>query len=102
MPCLHARETVFTIGNGYLCTRSFFEEGYPQSLPDTFIHGVYNNVPVLANYPDCLSLVIIINGERFRPDSGKILHYGRQLDLRNGVLSRLVHWRNPRHWFPNG
>ncbi|MGA7936480.1 MAG: hypothetical protein WCA35_23200, partial [Kovacikia sp.] len=26
---LHARETVFTIGNGYLGTRGSFEEGYP-------------------------------------------------------------------------
>lgn len=96
---LRARETVFTIGNGYLGTRGTFEEGYPQSLPATFIHGVYDDVPViyteLANCPDWLSLVIIINGERFRLDSGKILHYERQLNLQDGVLSRLVRWRSP-------
>lgn len=104
---LRARETVFTIGNGYLGTRGTFEEGYPQSLPATFIHGVYDDVPViyteLANCPDWLSLVIIINGEQFRLNSaertlherGEILHYERQLDLRNGVLSRFVRWRSP-------
>ncbi len=28
---LRARETVFTIGNGYLGTRGSFEEGYPKA-----------------------------------------------------------------------
>ncbi|MEH1855624.1 MAG: beta-phosphoglucomutase [Nostoc sp.] len=96
---LRARETVFTIGNGYLGTRGSFEEGYPQALPATLIHGVYDDVAViyteLANCPDWLSLLIIINGERFRLDRGEILHYERQLDLRDGVLSRVVRWRSP-------
>jgi trehalose/maltose hydrolase-like predicted phosphorylase len=39
---LRARETVFTIGNGYLGTRGSFEEGYPKALPITLINGVYN------------------------------------------------------------
>lgn len=96
---LRVRETVFTIGNGYLGTRGTFEEGYPQAMPATLIHGVYDDVPViyteLANCPDWLSLVIIIDGERFRLDRGEILHYERQLDLRDGVLSRLVRWCSP-------
>ncbi|MCX7597224.1 MAG: hypothetical protein N2235_26445, partial [Fischerella sp.] len=36
-----SRETVFTIGNGYLGTRGSFEEGFSRALPATFIHGVY-------------------------------------------------------------
>ncbi|PSB32791.1 beta-phosphoglucomutase [Stenomitos frigidus] len=96
---LRTRETIFTIGNGYLGTRGSFEEGYPQALPATLISGVYDDVPViyteLANCPDWLSLVIIINGERFRLDRGDILHYERQLDLHAGVLSRFVRWRSP-------
>jgi len=96
---LRARETVFTIGNGYLGTRGSFEEGFPEALPATLIHGVYDDVPViyteLANCPDWLSLMIIINGERFRLDRGEILHYERQLDLHYGVLSRFVRWRSP-------
>jgi kojibiose phosphorylase len=94
---LRARETIFTIGNGYLGTRGSFEEGYPKALPATLMHGVYDDVPViyteLANCPDWLSLVIIIDGEWFRLDRGEILHYERQLDLRDGMLSRLVRWR---------
>jgi beta-phosphoglucomutase len=96
---LHARETVFTIGNGYLGTRGSFEEGYPSALPATLLHGVYDDVPVLytelANCPDWLALVVIVNGDRFRLDRGEILHYERQLDLHSGILSRSVRWRSP-------
>ncbi len=96
---LRARETVFTIGNGYLGTRGSFEEGYPNALPITLINGVYDDVPVvyteLANCPDWLLLVVIINGEQFRLDRGEILAYERRLDLRQGVLSRSIRWRSP-------
>jgi beta-phosphoglucomutase len=96
---LRARETVFTIGNGYLGTRGSFEEGYPKALPITLINGVYDDIPVvyteLANCPDWLLLVIIINGEQFRLDRGEILSYERRLDLRHGVLSRSIRWRSP-------
>ncbi|BBD66262.1 beta-phosphoglucomutase [Nostoc commune NIES-4072] len=104
---LHSKETVFTIGNGYLGTKGSFEEGYPHALPATFINGVYDDVPVvyteLANCPDWLPLVVIVNGEsptetlreRFRLDQGKILRYDRQLDLRYGLLTRYLRWRSP-------
>ncbi len=95
---LHYKETVFTVGNGYLGTRGSFEEGYPGSMGATLIHGVYDDVPVvhteLANCPDWLPLVVIINGDRFRLDHGEILSYRRQLDVRRGVLSRDVRWRS--------
>ena len=96
---LHHKETVFTIGNGYLGTRGSFEEGYPRALPATLIHGVFDDVPVvyteLANCPDWLLLSVILNGERFRLDQGEILAYERRLDLRSGLLSRSVRWRSP-------
>ena len=111
---LHSKETVFTIGNGYLGTRGSFEEGYPHALSGTFIHGVYDAVPVvyteLVNCPDWLPLVVIVNGEspslrdaartetlreRFRLDQGEILRYDRQLDLHQGLLTRSLRWRSP-------
>ncbi len=95
---LHHKETVFTVGNGYLGTRGSFEEGYQGAMSATLIHGVYDDVPVvhteLANCPDWLPLVVIINGDRFRLDQGEILSYKRQLDVRRGVLSRDVRWRS--------
>ncbi|WP_373541132.1 beta-phosphoglucomutase [Chamaesiphon sp.] len=96
---LRARETVFTIGNGYLGTRGSFEEGYSKALPITLINGVYDDIPVvyteLANCPDWLLLIVIVNGEQFRLDRGEILAYERRLDLRQGVLSRSIRWRSP-------
>jgi kojibiose phosphorylase len=96
---LRARETVFTIGNGYLGTRGSLEEGYLNALPITLINGVYDDIPVvyteLANCPDWLLLIVIVNGEQFRLDRGEILAYERQLDLRHGILSRSIRWRSP-------
>jgi trehalose/maltose hydrolase-like predicted phosphorylase len=96
---LHHKETVFTIGNGYLGTRGAFEEGYPGARPATLIHGIFDDVPILhtelANVPDWLPFVLLVNGERFGMDRGKVLDYERTLDLRRGVLARKVRWRSP-------
>jgi beta-phosphoglucomutase len=96
---LQPRETVFTLGNGYLGTRGSFEEGYPGALPSTLIYGVYDDVPVfyteLANCPDWLPFTIAIDSDRFRLDQGEVLSYRRQLDLRYAILTREVRWRSP-------
>jgi trehalose/maltose hydrolase-like predicted phosphorylase len=96
---LHHKETVFTIGNGYLGTRGAFEEGYPGDRPATLIHGVFDDAPIvhteLANVPDWLSFVLLVNGERFSMDRGEVLDYERTLDLHRGVLIRRVRWRSP-------
>jgi trehalose/maltose hydrolase-like predicted phosphorylase len=96
---LHHKETVFTIGNGYLGTRGAFEEGYPRARPATLIHGVFDDVPIvhteLANAPDWLPFILLVNGERFGMDRGEVLDYERTLDLHRGVLTRKVRWRSP-------
>ncbi|MBD2343145.1 beta-phosphoglucomutase [Anabaena subtropica] len=96
---LHSRGTIFTIGNGYLGTRGSLEEGHARGLPATFIHGVYDDVPVvyteLANCPDWLPVIIAVNGDRFRMDQGEILQYERKLDVSQGLLSRSLRWRSP-------
>jgi kojibiose phosphorylase len=95
----HHKETIFTLGNGYLSTRGAFEEGYPGDRRATFVHGVFDNVPVvfteLANAPDWLPINVYINGKRFALDAGTIESYERSLDLRAGLLSRTVRWRSP-------
>ena len=96
---LHHLETIFTIGNGYLSTRGAFEEGYPGDRRATFVHGVFDEVPLafteLANAPDWLPVNIFVDGERFSLDSGKILGFSRSLDLQTGLLTRSVKWRSP-------
>ena len=95
----HHKETVFTIGNGYLSTRGAFEEGYPADSRGTFIHGVFDEAPVvfteLANAPDWLPINIFLNGERFSLDTGSLDSFERCLDLRTGLLTRTVRWRTP-------
>ena len=95
----HHKETVFTIGNGYLSTRGAFEEGYPKDHRATFIHGVFDEAPIvfteLANAPDWLPVQVYLNGERFSLDSGTIESFHRMLDLRTGLLTRVVRWRSP-------
>ncbi len=96
---LRAKETLFTIGNGYLGTRGAFEEGYPSEQAMTLIHGLFDDAPIfhteLANAPNWIHLVVVIGGERFRLERGEILAYRRELDLATGVLSRTVRWRSP-------
>lgn len=96
---LHHKETLFTLGNGYLGTRGTFEEGHSSACTATFIHGVYDNVAVmhteLVNCPDWLPLTIVVAGDRFSLEQGQILSYRRHLDLRWGILSRDVLWRSP-------
>src|ERR671923_2698573 len=95
----HHKETIFTTGNGYLCTRGTFEEGYPGDRRATFIHGVFDEAPIVftepANAPDYLPMTIYLNEERFSVDTGTIGSFRRTLDLRTGVLTREVRWRSP-------
>jgi beta-phosphoglucomutase len=95
----HAHETIFTQGNGYLGTRGTLEEGFPNDHPATFVHGMWDDVPIsfteLANAPDWTALDIRINGQRFSLADGTIEHYARFLDLRTGVLFRRVRWSPP-------
>jgi len=96
---LHSRETVYTIGNGYFGTRGTFEEGYPRANPATLLFGVFDRIDIgkeeLANAPDWVPIKLFVNGERFRLDQGKILHYQRTLDMEHGVLHRTVQWESP-------
>lgn len=97
---LHHKETVFTIGNGYLSTRGAFEEKYTGERRTTFIHGVFDDVPVvfteLVNAPDWLEMQIFLNGEHFRLFEGELLSFTRTLDLYTATLTRHLRWRSPR------
>jgi kojibiose phosphorylase len=93
------QETIFTVGNGYLSIRGAFEEGFPGERRGAFVHGVFDDAPVvfteLANAPDWLPFLLYLDGERFSLDSGAIERYQRRLDLRSGVLTRTVRWVSP-------
>jgi kojibiose phosphorylase len=91
------QETIFTIGNGALCMRGTFEEGYPGENAASFMHRLWDDMPVnyteLANLPRWWGVDLWVNGVRFRLDRGTVLNYRRWLDLRTGVLARTVRWQ---------
>ncbi|MFO7664099.1 MAG: beta-phosphoglucomutase [Chloroflexota bacterium] len=93
----HHMETVFTLGNGYFSSRGSFEEGYPGESATTFVHGVWDDMPIafttLVNLPNWLCLHITIDGEAFRLDRGEVLDFQRYTDLRQGLVRRSVTWR---------
>ena len=92
-------ETTLTQGNGYLGTRATFDEYYPGEQRTTFVHGVFDDVPVvfthLVNFPDWTALDITLAGERFSLAEGTPLDYHRELNLRNGLLTRSLRWESP-------
>ena len=81
----HHKETIFTAGNGYLCTRGAFEEGYPGDRRATFIHGVFDEAPIvfteLANAPDYLPITVYLNQERFSLDTGTVESFHRDCPI---------------------
>ncbi|TMC22887.1 MAG: glycoside hydrolase family 65 protein [Chloroflexi bacterium] len=97
---LRSQETVYTIGNGYFCTRGSFEEGFPGDMPATLLFGVFDDIPIakeeLANAPDWTLIQLFIDGERFRLDRGTLLDYQRTLDIQRGIVSRSVRWESPK------
>ncbi|MDR1386094.1 MAG: hypothetical protein LBJ44_00585 [Propionibacteriaceae bacterium] len=90
------RETLFTIGNGHLSLRGGSEEGGAGEESASFMHGVWDDMPVsrteLANLPRWWGLDLWANGVRFRPGQGQRTDLVRSLDLRDGVLTRQLVW----------
>jgi len=95
----HHDETVFTIGNGYLSTRGTFEEQASGEWRTTFLHGVFDAVPIavteIANMPDWTALTVLVDGEEFAMHRGEVDDYRRTLDLRTGELRRSLRWVAP-------
>jgi len=87
-----ARESMFTLGNGYLGSRGIYEEIPDGTEPGTYIAGVYDAaasmVPELVNAPNPIDFRIIVEGEKLDVDRMNILENERILDLKKGLLTR--------------
>ncbi len=107
-------ESVFALGNGYLGMRGTFEEGLsggPRvSTRGTYLNGFYESGPIrypedayglarkdqtLTNVTDGQRIELLVEGERFAMDAGRLEDYARTLDLRRGVLRRELTWLSP-------
>ncbi|MFI0411776.1 glycoside hydrolase family 65 protein [Actinomadura sp. 3N508] len=106
------REALCTLGNGHFATRGAAPESSADGVhyPGTYIAGCYDRLSAevagrqvdnadLVNMPNWLSLTFRAAGgewldlDRARAE-GRLLSYRQELDLRRGVLTRLVRVRD--------
>jgi len=107
-------ETLFALANGFIGMRGAFEEAYTgaenTSVDGTYLNGFYETEPIkypeaaygfaengqtMLNVANAKRISLYIGDEPFDLFSGKILSYERTLDLKNGLLTRHIHWRSP-------
>lgn len=104
------RETLCTLGNGYFATRGAAEETPADAVhyPGTYLAGGYNRRKTeiagrtienedFVNLPNWLGLTFRPEeGEWFHPNAYEILTWTRELDLKQGILTRALHVRDPQ------
>lgn len=102
------REALCATGNGYFAARGAAPESRADGVhyPGTYVSGVYNRLTTqiagqaaedesLVNLPNWLPLTFRIEGGPwFRPDDVELLSYVQELDLRRGVLTRWLRYRD--------
>ncbi len=99
-----SREALLTVGNGYFGTRGAMEESRAgaSNYPGTYIAGLYNRLvtPIsgrnienedFVNAPNWLKINFKIEDENwFDPNKTTINEISRELDFRNGLLSKVM------------
>lgn len=102
------REAVLALGNGYVVSRAAAPESLDNGThyPGTYRVGCYNRLTSriqgqevenesLVNLPNWLSLTFKIDeGRWFSLDEVEILAYRQRLNLKKGILSRKIHFRD--------
>jgi alpha,alpha-trehalase len=103
------REALCTLGNGYFATRGAAPESSADKVhyPGTYVAGVFNRLTTeldgmtienedMVNLPNWLPLTFRIEGsDWFDLHQAELLEYRQELDLRRGLLTRLVRFREP-------
>jgi trehalose/maltose hydrolase-like predicted phosphorylase len=103
------REALCTLGNGYFATRGAAPEAAADAVhyPGTYVAGCYNRLVSrvadrevenedLVNVPNWLPLSVRPEGGQWLDlQAQEVLGYRQELDLRRGVLTRLVRVQYP-------
>lgn len=100
-----ANDALFTLGNGYLGCRGFFEEEQEgvEGLGGIYMAGVFGAGALkawrgthreLVNTPNFLWMNVTVDGETVLVRRGNIRGYSRWLNMREGVLYRRFIWRS--------
>ncbi len=103
-------ETLFGVGNGYLGLRGNHIEGRGAHEHGTFINGLHETWPIrhaeqaygfaevgqtIVNAPDAKVMRVYVDDEPISFDDADVREYRRTLDMRTGVLERVVVWETP-------
>jgi len=108
---LHAHESVFAVANGYLGLRGNPEEGTPAREAGVALNGFYESWPIvypedayglartgqtIVGAPDGTLIRLFVDDEPFELSTARLLAFERSLDMKTGVLSRLVQFETAR------
>jgi alpha,alpha-trehalose phosphorylase len=103
-------ESIFALSNGHIGIRGNFDEGDPSGTPGTYLNSFYESrtLPYAESgygYPESGQAIVnvtngklirlVVDDEPFDLRYGRVLHHERILDLRTGVLRRVVEWASP-------
>ncbi|MEC0369019.1 glycoside hydrolase family 65 protein [Paenibacillus chibensis] len=107
-------ESVFALGNGYIGMRGNFEEGYHgvkgTSVTGNYINGFYDAKPIhypegaygypsrnqaMLNVTNAQCVGISVGDEPFHLNTGQVLSFSRELDMKRGFLKRQIEWEAP-------
>jgi len=110
-PCAFDRrlgtDALFTLGNGYLGCRGFFEEEQEgvEALGGIYMAGVFGKGDLkawkgmhreLVNTPNFLWMSIRVDGEPVLARPRRISGYKRSLNMREGTMTRSFIWKSAR------
>ena len=103
-------ETLFAVGNGYLGLRGNHPEGRGAHEHGTFINGLHETWPIrhaeqaygfaevgqtIVNAPDAKIMRVYVDDEPISFDEADVREYSRSLDMRTGILERVLVWETP-------
>lgn len=107
-------ETLFALSNGHVGTRGSLEESH--LIPEyghseaTLVNGYYDSEPIqygewaygyaknhqiVIPLPHGKHVVIEVNGTPFTLEEGTVLNHSRELNLKEGLLTRTFKWQAP-------
>ena len=103
-------ETLFGVGNGYLGLRGNHIEGRGAHEHGTFVNGLHETWPIrhaeqaygfaevgqtIVNAPDAKVMRVYVDDEPISFDVADVREYRRTLDMKTGVLERVLVWETP-------
>ena len=99
-----SRETVFSVGNGYICSRGFFEEDFQSEYKNggIYISGIFaagdydawiGRSREMLNASNIFRLRIYINGIAVN-GVDKVSNFLQELDMKKAVYNRSYMWDN--------